>query len=51
MPVLPLQTIAENFSVSLLYLIEGMAGIFIFMGVFFGIIIALERLFKEKTKT
>ncbi|MBW6514705.1 MAG: hypothetical protein K0B87_08120 [Candidatus Syntrophosphaera sp.] len=38
----------ENFTRSLVILVQGMAGIFVFMAVFYLVIFALERLFKEK---
>jgi Na+-transporting methylmalonyl-CoA/oxaloacetate decarboxylase gamma subunit len=34
---------------SLIIMAEGMAGIFIFMAVFYGLIELLNRIFKEKT--
>lgn len=41
-------TIAENFTHSLVILLQGMAGIFAFMALFYLIIRGLEHLFKEK---
>jgi Na+-transporting methylmalonyl-CoA/oxaloacetate decarboxylase gamma subunit len=35
---------------SLLIMLEGMAGIFVFMAVFYGLISLLNRIFKPKTK-
>ncbi|HOY84386.1 MAG: hypothetical protein LHW45_02725 [Candidatus Cloacimonetes bacterium] len=43
-----LSMIAQNFTRSLLILLQGMGGIFVFMGLFYGLIIALEKIFKEK---
>lgn len=43
-----LSTIAENFGTSLLYMLQGMAGIFVFMGLFYAIIVGLEKMFKDK---
>lgn len=43
-----LSTVAQNFTDSLLILLQGMAGIFVFMGLFFGLIVALDKIFKEK---
>ena len=43
-----LATMAQNFTHSLLILLQGMEGIFVFMGLFFGLIVALEKLFKDK---
>ncbi len=36
---------------SLLLLLEGMAGIFVFMAMFYGLILLLNRLLKPKAKT
>lgn len=44
-------TTAYNFSQALLILLQGMAGIFVFMGVFYALILGLEKLFKDKTST
>lgn len=43
-----LSTIADNFGTSLVYLVQGMAGIFVFMGLFYAIIFGLEKMFKDK---
>jgi len=43
-----LVTVLENFKYSLGILVEGMAGIFIFMGVFYALIIILNIVFKQK---
>ncbi|MCB5247580.1 MAG: OadG-related small transporter subunit [Candidatus Cloacimonetes bacterium] len=43
-----LNTVAQNFTRSLLILLQGMGGIFVFMALFFGLIVALEKIFKEK---
>ncbi len=43
-----LATRAGNFAQSLLILLQGMGGIFVFMGLFFGLIVALKKIFKEK---
>ncbi len=43
-----LVTVVENFKYALGILVEGMAGIFIFMGVFYALIIILNIVFKQK---
>ncbi len=43
-----LATVTQNFTQSLLILLQGMGGIFVFLGMFFGLIVALEKIFKEK---
>ena len=43
-----LATVAQNFTHSLLILLQGMGVIFVFMGLFFGLIVALEKFFKDK---
>ncbi len=43
-----LATVAQNFARSLLILLQGMGGIFVFMGVFYGLIVALEKIFQTK---
>lgn len=46
----PAATVGQNFSGAMLILVQGMAGIFVFMGVFYALIIALERIFRSKTE-
>lgn len=48
MTAILLSTIAENFTRSLVILVQGMAGIFVFMALFYLIIRGLEHVFKEK---
>ncbi len=43
-----LSTVAGNFAQSMLMLVQGMTGIFVFMGLFYLVIHGLERLFKDK---
>ncbi len=45
-----LVTVVENFKYALGILVEGMAGIFIFMGVFYALIIILNNIFKQRKK-
>ena len=48
MTYIMLATKMQNFTQSLLILLQGMGGIFLFMGLFFVLIVALELIFKEK---
>lgn len=41
-------TVMQNFAAALSILAQGMAGIFLFMAVFYGLIYGLEKIFKEK---
>ncbi|HNU54358.1 MAG TPA: OadG-related small transporter subunit [Candidatus Syntrophosphaera sp.] len=43
-----LATTMQNFTQSLLILLQGMGGIFLFMGLFYGLIVALEKIFQGK---
>lgn len=43
-----LASVAQNFTQSLLILVEGMGGIFLFMGLFYALILVLEKLFQGK---
>ncbi len=43
-----LASTAQNFSAAMLILVQGMAGIFVFMGLFYALIAGLEKLFKDK---
>jgi hypothetical protein len=49
-PIL-LSTVAQNFTQSMWILVQGMAGIFVFMGVFFALIVALEKIFSRKEES
>ncbi len=40
---------ADNFGKALIILLEGMAGIFVFMALFYALIIGLERVFRERS--
>ncbi len=41
-------SVTQNFVAALSILAQGMAGIFLFMAVFYGLIYGLEKLFKDK---
>lgn len=41
-------SIMENFGQALLILVQGMGGVFVIMAVFYLMILALEKLFKNK---
>ncbi|NLW19158.1 MAG: OadG family protein [Candidatus Cloacimonetes bacterium] len=43
-------TTSQNFKQSLLILLIGMAGVFVFMGLLFGLIVALEKLLPRVEK-
>lgn len=45
-----LATTMENFYASLLILVQGMAGIFLFMAIFYLLIAGLEMIFKPKSQ-
>lgn len=47
---LVLATVMENFSASLLIMVQGMAGIFLFMAIFYLLIYGLEKIFKAKSQ-
>ncbi len=49
-PIL-MTTVFQNFTRSLLILLQGMGGIFVFMALFYGLIVALEKIFKEKKQS
>lgn len=45
-----LATIMQNFSASLLIMVQGMAGIFLFMAIFYLLIWGLEKIFQAKSQ-
>ncbi|HRY84097.1 MAG TPA: OadG-related small transporter subunit [Candidatus Cloacimonadota bacterium] len=49
MNTIVLATVMENFSAALLIMLQGMAGIFLFMAIFYLLIYGLEKLFKPKS--
>lgn len=48
MSSLIIATVMENFSASLLIMVQGMAGIFLFMAIFYLLIYGLEKIFKPR---
>lgn len=45
-----ISTTSQNFKQSMLILLIGMAGVFLFMGVLFGLIVGLEKLLPRLEK-
>lgn len=45
-----ISTTSQNFKQSMLILLIGMAGVFVFMGVLFGLIVGLEKLLPRLEK-
>lgn len=43
-------TTISNFGQAMLILVQGMSGIFLFMGLFYLLILALEKVFKPRTQ-